>query len=223
MATNNKNNSDITPAQAALLSIYSEEVTGIRSSRTPMHAMRPDSAGFHIRSRSMNPVHDSAHNEETDKPWVQRFAPITGLLVRTRDVDDGWIAGDFNEAFLPEYEDERERNELPGSATRPREWRLETKANCEAYFRTEISGVVLAAWARVGVYEDRQHRPVLARNEAIQDTVDIAYTWMTTVHHKTWIMAIGAIKLREIDRPLWQSGDISASESQMRLSRELRG
>jgi hypothetical protein len=192
----------------------------------PNHKTSPDPARNSILSHSANPVHDSARKEESREAWFQRFPPIARLVVRTRNVSRGRIAGGFDEAFLPNYGGERYYGEPAGPATESREWHLKTEADCEAYFLTEISSVVVAALAK-SVFEIRKQGRHLTDDLIPSDANNIAYKCCVRKGLKRLPMPVPAVmgvsKLREINRLLWQSGDISSSESQMNLSRELRG
>lgn len=218
---NNETDSAVVLSQVASLSIDSVGETGLA---TPTRPIKPDTAKYHLLSHPTNRVIDSGHKEVTEKPWVQPFLPLTRLLVRTRVRPDGWVEGDFAEAFLPEFGDQQERDDRPCSATGPREYSFKTKDEVEEYFRIELSDVVLTAWALFSVaenHEDGLFYPVPG-NKAIEERVDILYSYRPR-DGKKMTVAIGMIKLREIDCALWQSGDIRSSESQMNLSRELRG
>ncbi|KAK4098395.1 hypothetical protein N658DRAFT_518025 [Parathielavia hyrcaniae] len=82
------------------------------------------------------------------------------------------------------------------------------RADCELWFHTEVSNVVLAAWTQYG-------------RANISEEVDAMYG--VDYAKSTVVLAIGEMKRNLIRPDLWQSGNPSGLVSQQMLSRELRG
>lgn len=84
---------------------------------------------------------------QSDKPWAQRYPAIRNLIVHTIIDEDNWTTANFDRAILSlDSDDTILRASVEARRPNDRPWRLECKADCELWFHTEISNVVLAAW-----------------------------------------------------------------------------
>ncbi len=176
------------------------------------------SAGELILQHSQNVVDNPNYVSSTNKAWAQTYAPMQNLSVRTVD-QDGIIHAPFDSAFLPLYEDE-EKKRFQESTHPPNDrlWRLETEADAEHWWHTEISDIVLAAWARCPAIVQTCHTAPL-RDVNISETVDSTYgVYVGSQRHP---VAIGEMKRNLINRREWQSGKLGSA--QQKLARELRG
>jgi hypothetical protein len=129
-------------------------------------------------------------------------------------------AAEFEPALLPLYNDDALRLQEPCSAPNIRQWRFEVEADCEAWFQAEISNVMLSAWAQYPLLLQSSHNKPL-REQNISENIDIMYSWKW--EGQKLPIAVGEIKRKLIDAAIWQSGDLSKSEPQKKLSKELRG
>ncbi|KAK0701106.1 hypothetical protein B0T21DRAFT_321997 [Apiosordaria backusii] len=167
-----------------------------------------------------NYVYNTDYVTQSDKAWARNYRPIHTMLVHTSIGGDGLTYADFKTAFLPRDDDDDLR--LRASAVPPnqRTWRLQSEADCELWFHSEISNIVLAAWNQYPVVTQTSHtKPPLIAN--ISEEVDTTYS--VKFGATRTVLAIGEMKRNLVDPRLWQGGDISSSASQKKLSQELRG
>lgn len=99
-----------------------------------------------------------------------------------------------------------------------RYWRLETEADMEHWWHTEISNVVLAAWAQYPYIVQTCYTKPL-RDIAIPDNVDATYAMY--IGNTRVSVVIGEMKRNLMPESRWQSGNLE--EAQQKLARELRG
>ena len=167
-----------------------------------------------------NRVHNTGYITHTDKAWARSYQPITNFFVHTRIYDDGNTYANFEPSFLPLYDDDNMRMMSPAVAPNQRAWRLESEADCELYFHTEISNVVLAAWNQYReVTQSSHNKPPSVQH--ISEEVDSTYT--VKFSKGRTVLAIGEMKRNLIDAERWQLGDVARAAGQVKLSKELRG
>lgn len=175
----------------------------------------------HIFQHPTNYVYNNIKNETgTDKAWTRNYHSITNLSLCSRIVPGSGTSAAFDFVVLPLYKDDFVRWREPCSAPNTRQWRFETEADCEAWFQAEISSVVLSAFARWPLLLQSSHSKPPSE-EDIPETADIMYSW--EFEGQKLPVAVGEIKPGSIDAAVWRSGDLSKSEPQEKLSKELRG
>ncbi|KAL2255464.1 hypothetical protein VTK26DRAFT_3346 [Humicola hyalothermophila] len=173
-----------------------------------------------ISQHPTNRVNSPDYITYTDKPWARICAPIQNILVHTAIGADGKTSANFEAAFLPWCDDDRLRLDEYAVPPSRRTWRLETEADCELWFHTEISNVLLAAWSRYPEVMQTSHtKPPRVESipEEVGSTHSVKFGGVRTV------LAIGEMKRNLIDVRAWQRGDISNKSAQKELSQELRG
>jgi len=166
-----------------------------------------------------NEVYNPEFVTQSNKAWAQSFSWIRNLTVHTW-IEDELAYTDFK-AFIQQHDDDTLRlSELAVHPNR-RKWRLETEADCELWFHSEVSNIVLAAWSQYpSVTQTSQTKPPTT-DVSIPESVDSTYSMKFQKDKK--VLAIGEMKRNLINPDLWQQGDISSNEGQKKLSRELRG
>ena len=179
----------------------------------------PGTAEYQILQHPTNPTYNPKYLTNSDKQWARQYQPISNLIPRTRLVDDISYA-EFDEGFLPLYRDDYARMNEPAVAPNPKHWRFEVEADCENWFNSEVSNVVLAAWFNYPSVLQTSHGKPLT-DEYISECVDSTYSTRIGGHRVP--LAIGEMKRGLINAERWQAGDISSREAQKRLSQELRG
>lgn len=126
----------------------------------------------------------------------------------------------FDDAFLPLYEDDNLRLSQPAEPPNSRKWRFETEADCENWFNTEVVNVVLSAWnSYPSILQSSHNKPVSEEN--IAENIDSIFTFKSEGAKR--VLAIGEIKRNLIKSMFWQRGNPASSASQKKLSQELRG
>lgn len=171
-----------------------------------------------LQQHSTNPVTNPGYTSSTNKQWTSSFDPIGELHVHTVD-NGGAIFATYNGPFLPEYDDDVVRRNAMGYPPNARQWRLETEEDGRIWFHTEVSNIVLAAWAGYPVVLQTSEASSLIEHR-IAETVDISYS--IHVHNTRRPLVIGEGKRNLINRRQWQEGNLT-STVQKSLSRELRG
>ncbi len=168
----------------------------------------------------INPVVNENNVTTSNKEWASRYHPLRNLIVHTQVGPDGRVYANWDGAFLPACDDDTLRMGEPATHPNPRLWRFETEADCELWFHTEVSNVVLAAWTQYGRVTQTSHtKPPCEAN--ISEEVDAMYG--VDYANSTVVVAIGEMKRNLIRPELWQAGNPSGLVSQQMLSRELRG
>lgn len=178
-----------------------------------------NTAEYHILQHPTNPVVNTRYTTGSDKEWARQYKPITKLIPCTY-LADGITYANFEEALLPLYDDDSLRMSELTVASNSRGWRLEVEADCENWFNSEISNIVLAAWTRYPSVLQTSHNKPLS-DENINENVDSTYS--TKVGNRRVPLVIGEMKRNLITPQDWQTGDISSKGSQKKLSQELRG
>lgn len=189
--------------------------------------MEPDvgTAGLHIFEHPSNVVYNTDYHTTTNKEWTQEYPAITKMTTYTKVDNYGITYADFDKAFLPLADDEYLRLGEPASAPNTRKWRFETEGDVEHWFASEISNVVLAAWARFPSILQSSHVKPPSEHKAISENIDFMYS--VKIGGKRFQLAVGEAKRNTIGQDLihWQrAADFSKFPSgQVRLSQELRG
>ncbi|KAK3317701.1 hypothetical protein B0T19DRAFT_469449 [Cercophora scortea] len=174
-----------------------------------------------LQEHPTNPVHNPKYVTQSNKAWAQRYPPIKNLIVHTTIEKDNRTTANFDRAFLPlDSDDTILRTKVEARRPNDRAWRLECEADCELWFHTEISNVVLAACNQYPLVTQSSHiKP--PRENNISEAVDSMYC-VKDGQTKT-VLAIGEMKRNPVKPQDWQAGDISSSPNQKNLSKELRG
>ncbi|KAG4254570.1 hypothetical protein FPRO03_06910 [Fusarium proliferatum] len=171
-----------------------------------------------ILQHSTNPVNNPGYETKTDKAWTHAYKPIKKVTSHTMTGSDGLTHANFEEAFLPLQADDELRFRQRAVPPNNRHWRLETEADCENWFHTEVVNVVLSAWHAYPAMTQMSHtKPISEEN--IAENVDCVFPVRVGNTRRT--VAIGEMKRNLLEED-WQDGTI-VSASQKRLSQELRG
>jgi hypothetical protein len=176
------------------------------------------SAGELILQHSQNFVDNPKYISYTDKPWARPYPPIQNLSLHSSIDYDGISRATFDPAFLPLGDDEKKRTSETAYPPNQRYWRLETESDIENWWNTEISSIVLAAWARYPMVVQTSHTNPLGEL-SISENVDSTYG--VYVGGQRVPIAIGEMKRNLINPAQWQSGRLLLP--QQKLGRELRG
>jgi hypothetical protein len=99
---------------------------------------------------------------------------MRNLTVHTTVDHEAIVHAAFDPAFLPLCNDEEKRTTEPSYPANSRFWRLETEADVEHWWHTEISDVVLAAWATYPAVVQSCHIKPLV-DVQIPENVDSTY------------------------------------------------
>lgn len=143
---------------------------------------------------------------------------MLNLTVHTTIDNEGTVHATFDPAFLALDNDEEKRSSEPARAPNERYWRLETESDVEHWWHTEISDIVMAAWARYPAIVQTCHTKPLGEF-TISENVDSTYgVYIGNQRHP---VAIGEIKRNLINEEDWQTN--SLRDAQQKLARELRG
>jgi len=177
-------------------------------------------AEYHMGEHPTNPVKNTRYKTATGKTWADDVHPITNqLVVHTYAEADGRTNAIFEPYMEPMYEDDPHRGREYATAPNYRKWRFEYEADIENWFHTEVSNVVLSAWARYpSILQTSHNKPLSA--EPISQNVDATYS--ARINGARVPVIIGEFKRNIIKTTVWQSGNVKG-EGQKALSRELRG
>jgi hypothetical protein len=190
------------------------------SSQEGKTTMATNNTEYWILQHPTNGVYNTEYTTASDKEWARRYKPIVNLVTHSIVGPDGVSYADFDNSFLPLYDDDRLRMNEPCFPPNERRWRFEVEADCENGFNSEISNVVLAAWARNPPVLQASHcKPLTETN--ISENVDVTYS--VEIGGRRRPLIIGEMKRNLIHAASWQAGDISRKGSQKKLSQELRG
>ncbi|KAI8710576.1 hypothetical protein NCS52_01557900 [Fusarium sp. LHS14.1] len=171
-----------------------------------------------IGQHPTNPIKDTYKQSDSSKPWAKSYPPISRLKVHTSVRGPDSVVANFD-AFLDEYDDESLRLGESGYPSNHRKWRLDTEADGIQWFHTEISNIVLGAFANYPTVLQASHEKALSDTRTDQ-TVDISYS--VSQGKERMPLIIGEFKRGLLRRDQWQSGKIEAAQQSV-LSRELRG
>ncbi|KAL2160783.1 hypothetical protein VTH06DRAFT_980 [Thermothelomyces fergusii] len=172
-----------------------------------------------LDERVTNEIYNTYYMTDTNKLWAQAYSPIQNLIVHSTVSDDGMTYAAFEPALQPLDEDDVLRLASPAVPPNKRSWRLETEADCELMFHTEISNIVMAAWTQYCQVTQSSHIKPPTGNVA--EEVDATYSIRLNRSRK--VIAIGEMKRNIIAESAWASGNVLNVETQVRLSKELRG
>jgi hypothetical protein len=182
--------------------------------------MAINNAEHWILQHPTNAVHITGYTTASDKEWARRYKPVVNLVTRSIVAADGLSYAQFEEAFWPLCDDDRARMNEPYLPPNLRRWRFEMEADCENWFHSEVSNVVLAAWASNPPVLQTSHCKPLGEDN-IPENVDVTYS--VEIGGQRRALAIGEMKRNLVHAASWQGGDLSRKSSQKRLSQELRG
>lgn len=167
-----------------------------------------------------NEVQNAGYVTQSDKSWTRNYHAIRNILVNTLIGEDGLTYANFERAFLPWDADDSLRTTAHAVSPNHRMWRFESEADCELWFHSEISNIVLPAWNQFPVVTQTLHTKP-PRVDNISEEVDAVYS-VRSGGGRT-VLVIGEMKRNLLDASLWQRGNISSNAGQKKLSRELRG
>ncbi|KAL2017964.1 hypothetical protein VTK56DRAFT_1496 [Thermocarpiscus australiensis] len=172
-----------------------------------------------LEQHPTNFVYSTNYTTSTDKTWARRYHPIRNLTIHSTIGEDGLTYVDFQTAFLPWSEDGDLRMSAPAVPPNQRTWRFVSEADCELWFNSEISNIVLAAWNEFPLVTQSSHiKP--PRVESIPEEVDSTYT--VRYRGQRSVLVIGEMKRNLVSAAGWQRGEVSR-EPQKKLPQELRG
>ncbi len=179
-----------------------------------------------LAQHPVNPVHDTKYYTSSNKAWTKAYPPITNMRVHTQVLrewtdergDECWtVKADFDGPFLPEYDDDHMRF---GERVYPpsyRKWRLSSEKDGHLWFHTEVSNIVLAAWANYpNIFDAAEEKPHSDENS--KETVDTGYSIKHQRH--SLHLAVGEFKRGLLDFQQWQTGRLKGSN--LAFSQELR-
>lgn len=164
-----------------------------------------------------NPVKVTGYSSSSNKAWTKKYPPITKLLVHTVHRDKETVGVTYDGPFIGEQADDKLR--LSEYAYRPnyRQWRMAMEEDAANWFHTEISNVVLAAWANFPLITQASHEKPLSDHNFTQ-TVDVAYS--VSQGNQKMHSVVGEFKRNLINAEEWQRGVLSGPR--ISLSQELR-
>ncbi|RTE81367.1 hypothetical protein BHE90_004158 [Fusarium euwallaceae] len=172
-----------------------------------------------LNQHPTNPVHNTLNQSETKKLWAKSYHPLSKLKVHTVVRGPSSVIANFDEAFLGDYEDETVRLQNPALPSNYRKWRMDSEADGIQWFHTEISNIVLAAFAECPSVIQASHEKPLSETKTDQ-IVDVSYSIR---HGRDRLpIAIGEFKRGLLRAEDWQAGNVKLI-LQSKLSRELRG
>lgn len=180
-----------------------------------------ETVGTQLQRGPTNPIYDPGYVTQSDKIWARNYPSLRNLVVHTVIDENGMTHANFEPAFLPLYADDDVRMNEPAFPPNNRTWRLQSEADCELWFHTEISNVVLPAWsaAQIPVMQSSHIKP--PREDPIPEEVDAVYS--IKFRNTRTVLAIGEMKRNLIQPEYWQGGNVTAIGAQKKLSKELRG
>jgi len=187
--------------------------------RTTKRFAKMATAGALLSQDPTNEIYDTGYTSSTDKPWAQAYpsVPKQRLKVHTTIDASGTTHVDFDTALIPlQADDERRLNEA-AQAPNERYWRLDTEADIEHWWHTEVSDVVMAAWARYPRIVQTSHTGPPSVN--VPESVDCTYA--TYMSNQRVPVLIGEMKRNFIKPRQWLARELN--EGQVKLARELRG
>ncbi|KAJ2893603.1 hypothetical protein MKZ38_008426 [Zalerion maritima] len=153
-----------------------------------------------LEQHPTNPVGETGYTSSSHKNWARDFASINKLYVHSFLKDDGGVGAKFENAFLD------------------LEWRLAYEEDGINWFHTEVSNIVLAAWARYPAVIQTSHEKPLTKTQ-VSESVNIAYS--VRRDNSRLHIAIGEFKRCLLVPHEWQQGTLRPP--QQGFSRELRG
>ncbi|GKU16652.1 unnamed protein product [Fusarium langsethiae] len=173
-----------------------------------------------ILQDSTNVINNTKYKTASDKVWARVYKPITKVISHTIIGRDGQYHSDFETAFMELQDDDQLRFNQPAVHPNNRHWRLETEADCENWFNTEVVNVVLSAWHSYPSLTQSSHIKPLSET-SIPENVDSTFS-IKMVGQERKALAIGEFKRNILAEEQWQGGTL-VSALQKKLSQELRG
>ncbi|KAK3373652.1 hypothetical protein B0T24DRAFT_271170 [Lasiosphaeria ovina] len=175
-----------------------------------------DTVGHLIWQNPDNPVENNHIYTYTNKAWTSPYHVIQNLMIRTQLDGDGRTNGDFT--TFKTFDDDALRSQQYAVSPNMRSWIFDSEADCELFFHTEVSNVVLAGWRSYPLVRQTSHMKPLGSNNA--ESVDATY--LAGPGDNMTVIVIGEMKKNLIDARSWQSGNIMGNSPQEKLSKELR-
>ena len=176
------------------------------------------SVGVLISQQLINAINNPEMVSYTDKTWAREYHSIQNLKIHTVEGQDRVVYANFDGPLISLLADEPKRMGEIAQMPNTRFWRLETEADIEHWWHTEVSDVVLAAWANYPLIVQTCHtKPLTGTN--IPENIDCTYSMY--VGNCRVPVALGEMKRNLINRREWQTG--SLGDAQRKLARELRG
>ncbi|SCO92715.1 uncharacterized protein FRV6_16843 [Fusarium oxysporum] len=86
-----------------------------------------------------NVISNPGYKTGSDKPWARTFKPIKKVTSHTIVGRDDQYHSDFETGFMELQNDDRLRFNQQAVPPNNRHWRLETEADCENWFNTEVT------------------------------------------------------------------------------------
>lgn len=175
--------------------------------------------GWLLQQHPNNPIKDTYSQSDSSKSWAKEYPAISKVRVHTSFQGQDALVANFDDAFIGEHDDESLRLNEPAHPPNYRSWRLNSEADGVLWFHTEISNVVLSAFASCPGIIQASHEKVLDE-ERVDQIVDTSYS--IPYGNERLPVAIGEFKRGLLRLEHWQSGRVRAGP-QATLSRELRG
>lgn len=173
-----------------------------------------------ISAHPTNNVKETKYPSASNKAWAEEYPVITKLNVYSKDGKDGSFTAKFDGPFLPLLADDYLRMAERAYPPNDRTWRIDTEADVTNWFHHEVSSVVLAAWKTYPTLLQTAESSA-PREDYISQRVDLLYS--IYVDQMMRSVVVGEMKRSLIKPKEWLRGDLAGSESQKRLSQELRG
>lgn len=177
-------------------------------------------AGTLIKQHPENPVKETFLTSSSNKSWAKTFPAISNLRVHTSVLGIDNVVANFDGPLLPELEDDHLRMTALVYPPNNRHWRLGTEEDGINYFHSEISNVVLGAFATHPALLQASHeKPLSDENHA--ETVDVGYSVHVSRAGQRRHVVIGEFKRCLLVADQWQRGRLLGN--QVAFSQELRG
>lgn len=177
--------------------------------------------GTILEEHSVNPVHETEYETDSDKKWVGLYHPITNLRVHTRLQVDGSVTATFDGPLHHESADDVFRKSQEATRPNRRRWHMDMESDAACWFNTEVSNVVLAGWAQCPDILQASEMKALSERK-IEEVVDSTYSVKSRQWKDKKAVIIGEFKRCLIAQDDWQNGKFK-TKPQHELSRELRG
>lgn len=130
------------------------------------------SARILINQPPTNLVQETFLTSSSSKAWAKKFPPISNFNVHTSVQGTDKVVANFDGPFLPELEDDVLRMANVVYAPNYRQWRLNTEEDGINWFHSELSNVVLGAFAiHPALLQASHEKPLSEENHP--ETVDV--------------------------------------------------
>lgn len=181
-----------------------------------------DTVGGLLLEHSTNPVKFTGLQSGSNKIWAKDFPTKLTITVHTRigqGAEASAISTTFDSPFFPQLEDDALRMQEPACRPTYRRYQLSSEGDMSLWFDTEVSNIVLAAFARYpSVLQASFERPL--GDQHVAQSIDTAYS--IEYKRRKFHIAVGDFKRNLIDPKQWQNGDLKR-RAQQNLAQELRG